>query len=91
MDYIEFLENEINENSSIEEIVNTFEKMCEEEYCQIHVDVLFEPDDVNKEFSGPVWNEDLEENIFDYIRNSKAFEYARCNAFKELKIYLDET
>ena len=37
---------------------------CEEEYYQIHVDVLYVPEEGNKNFQQGTWNEEIEENIF---------------------------
>ena len=38
-----------------------------------------------------IWDEDLDENIFDYIRNSEVFAYAKDKEYLKVKIYLDET
>lgn len=126
MNYIEKLENSINENMSLSEIVELFEKFCEEpinddmilfetgtfnftgeelfyfslsrqfpndeeEYYQIHVDVLYKPTDDNKSFSEAVWNEDIDGNIFDYIRESKVYELLRNERYCKIDIYMDET
>lgn len=124
---IDFLKNKIRERSSLEEIVNIFERMCsipleedmilfetgtfttsgdepmfqislvrqfpneDEEFYQVHVDIFYETDDENKKMSESVWDEDLSENIFDYIRNSKAFAYAKSKEYHKVKIWCDET
>ena len=124
---IDFLKNKITERSSLEEIVNVFERMCsipleedmilfetgtftsfadepmfqislvrqfpneDEEFYQIHVDIFYETDDENKKMSESIWDEDLSENIFDYIRNSKAFAYAKSKEYHKVKIWCDET
>lgn len=44
-----------------------------DEFYQIHTDILYKPTDENKIFRETTWNEDLSENIFDYIRKSEAF------------------
>lgn len=124
---IDFLKNKIAERSSLEEIVNVFERMCsipleedmilfetgtfttsadepmfqislarqfpneDEEFYQIHVDIFYETDDENKKMSESIWDEDLSENIFDYIRNSKAFAYAKSKEYHKVKIWCDET
>lgn len=49
----------------------------DEEFFQIHVDILYKPTSENKMFSEATWNEDLSENIFDYIRKSEVFAYAK--------------
>ena len=124
---IGFLKNKIRERSSLEEIVNVFERMCsipleedmilfetgtfttsgdepmfqislvrqfpneDEEFYQVHVDIFYETDDENKKMSESIWDEDLSENIFDYIRNSKAFAYAKSKEYHKVKIWCDET
>ncbi len=63
----------------------------DEEYCQIHVDVLFKPNMTNHEFSFTVWSIDIKDNIFDFIRQSAAYEYAKSEPYQRIDIYMDET
>ena len=63
----------------------------EEEFYQIVVNVLFKPTDENKAFHAAIWNEDIDENIFDYIRNSQAYAYAKNQEYVQIEIYMDET
>ena len=49
----------------------------DEEFNQIHLDIFYEASRENQSFSESTWDEDLEENIFDYIRASEVFAYAR--------------
>lgn len=63
----------------------------DEEFYQIHVVILYKPTAENKIFSETTWDEDLDENIFDYIRKSASFAYARNHEYIEVKIYMDET
>lgn len=63
----------------------------EEEYGQIHVDILYQPTDENKVFNGAIWDEDLNENLFDYIRKSPAFLYAKGQEYIKVEVYRDET
>ena len=125
-DFIKQLKEVINDDASVQDIVDRFEEMCrepmdndmilfesgtfsftgeelfcfslvrqfpneEEEYYQIHVDVLFETNDENKTLSESVWNEDIEENIFEYVRKSESFSYAISDTYKRVDIYMDET
>ena len=104
---IKYLQKRISDKSSLENIIDVFEDMCnipikedmilfetgtysftgepmfefslvrqfpngEDEYCQIHVDVLYIPTEENMIFEQTVWNEDIEENIFDYIKNHRS-------------------
>ena len=63
----------------------------DEEFYQIHVDVLYKSDDENKMLSESVWDEDLDEDIFAYIRKSKAFAYAKNKNYSKVKIWCEET
>lgn len=69
-------------------------KQCsneDEEFYQIHVDILYEPDNENKLFSESTWDEDISESIFDYIKESRSFAYAKNKDYIKIEIYLDET
>ena len=63
----------------------------DDEFFQLHVDILYKPTSENKIFSEATWNEDLSENIFDYIRKSEVFAYAKNKEYIKVEIYLDET
>lgn len=63
----------------------------EEEYFQIHTEVLYKPDKENKVFQTSVWNEEIKEDIFDYIRRSQDFEYAKKEEYVKIEIFMDET
>ena len=123
---LKYLQNRISDKSSLEDIVNVFENMCnipikedmilfetgtysftgepkfyfslvrqfpncQEEFYQIHVDVLYIPTDGNRHFEQTVWNEDIKENIFNYIKQSSEFDYCKKKTFSKVEIYLDET
>lgn len=63
----------------------------DDEYRQLHIDILYKPNAENRKLNTAVWDEDLEENIFDYIRNSEAFYYAQKDNYIKTDIYVDET
>lgn len=63
----------------------------EDEFYQIHVDVLYESNQENKVFSETVWNEEISENIFDYIRNSQSYLSVKSSEIIKVDIYMDET
>lgn len=63
----------------------------EEEFVQIHVDLQYKPTNENEAFQSAIWSEDIKENIFDYIRNSQAFAYAKNREHVQIEIYMDET
>lgn len=62
----------------------------DDEYYQTHIDILYKPDAENKHFSDTFWDETGEE-IFAYIRNSDAFQYAKAHQFEKIDIYRTET
>ena len=63
----------------------------DEEFYQVHLDIFYEASEDNQIFSEATWDEDIEENIFDYIRASDVFAYAKKQAYLAVNIYLDET
>lgn len=63
----------------------------DEEFYQVHLDLFYEPSQDNQIFNESTWDEDLDENIFDYIRNSKVFAYAKEQEYLTVNIYMDQT
>lgn len=63
----------------------------DEEYYQIHVDVLYMTTEENKAYERTIWNEDIEENIFNYIKKSPEFSFCKDKEFSKVEIYMDET
>ena len=63
----------------------------DEEFNQIHLDIFYEASRENQIFSESTWDEDLEENIFDYIRASEVLAYAKEQEYQAIKIYMDQT
>ena len=39
----------------------------DDEYYQLHIDVLYQPDAENRKLNTTVWDEDIDENIFDFF------------------------
>ena len=63
----------------------------EEEYYQLHVDVLYSAEEGNKDFGQSTWNEDIDKNIFEYIRESHEYVFCKDKKHCKVEIYLDET
>lgn len=63
----------------------------DEEFYQVHLDIFYEACQENEIFHESIWDEDLEENIFDYIRASEVFAYAKEQKYLAVKIYMDQT
>lgn len=66
----------------------------EGEYIQLHADVLYKPTEKNSEFEEMVWSDEFygqEENIFDYIRKSDAFNSVKEDEYESVDIYVDGT
>lgn len=62
----------------------------DEEYIQIHIDILYESDSENIKFSNTFWDETGNE-ITNYIKNSKEYKYAQNHKYTKIEIYADET
>ncbi len=63
----------------------------EEEYYQLHMDVLYNPTPQNEQFKGATWNEDIDGNFFEYIRNSDIYNRLKDEMYIEIDVYMDET
>ena len=63
----------------------------DEEFYQVHLDIFQEACQENEVFHESIWDENLEENIFDYIRNSEVFAYAKDQEYLAVKMYMDQT
>ena len=63
----------------------------DDEYYQLHVDVMYEPTSENALFSKSVWDIDLEGNFFDHVRSSAAYSWAKENPICKIEIFMDET
>ncbi len=61
----------------------------DDEYYQLHIDVLYKPNFENSKLNVTEWGED--ERIFDLIKNSQAFKYAEKDECIKIDIHLDET
>lgn len=97
---INFLKDKITDKISFEEIVNVFEQMCN---IPLEEDMIFFETGTFTTFADePMFqiflvrqfsneDEDLSENIFTYIRNSKIFAYAKNKKYSKVKIWCDET
>ncbi len=62
-----------------------------DEYYQLHVDVLYNPASENESYNESRWSDDSEESIFDYIRKSQVFDYAKNSDYEKVEIFLEET
>ena len=63
----------------------------EEEFCQIHLDIQYILSDINRAFGASVWDEDLSEDIFEYIRKSEAYLALSEEEIYNIDVYMDET
>lgn len=63
----------------------------DDEYDQIHVDVLYQPKPYYKKYQDAIWNDSLNESIFDYIRQSDVFMVLNNDEYVKVCIYWDET
>ena len=63
----------------------------EEEYYQLHLDIMFEPTPDNSSFEQTTWSFEIEDNIFDYIRKSKEYMCLKEIPIAKIDVYMDET
>lgn len=63
----------------------------EEEYYQLHLDIMFEPTFDNSSYEQATWSFEIEDNIFDYIRKSKEYMCLKDIPIARIDVYMDET
>ncbi len=66
----------------------------EEEFCQLHLDVLYaldDVDDMDRNLSESAWSFDIDTDFFAYVRNSKAYLAVKDLNMARIDIYMDET
>ena len=49
------------------------------------------PASENESYNESRWSDDSEESIFDYIRKSQVFDYAKNSDYEKVEIFLEET
>ncbi len=129
MNILEFLEKEIVNKHSLDDLIAAFEEMCEipieeenekmilfetgtysftgkpmfyfslvrqypneeEEYYQLHLDIMFKPIPDNSCFEQVTWSFEIEDNIFDFIRKSKEYMCLKDIPIAKIDVYMDET
>lgn len=72
-------------------LVRQYPNEEDDEYFQICVNILYKPTSENKKYHKAIWSQELDENIFDYIRESEVFAYAKNKEYLKVEIYLNET
>lgn len=63
----------------------------EEEYYQLHLDIMFEPTSDNSSYEQATWSFEIEDNIFDYIRKSKEYMCLKDIPIARIDVYMYET
>ena len=63
----------------------------EGEYYQLCVSLMFAPDEENQCLEDSFWSDETDENFFDYIRKSPAYDYVKNHNIKAIDITIDET
>ena len=63
----------------------------EDEFYQLRVSLMFLPDKDNRYLHKTLWNIDIDESFFEYIRRSEGYEYAKNHKFMSIDIRIDQT
>ena len=63
----------------------------EEEYYQLHLDIMFGPTPDNSSFEQTTWSFEIEDNIFDYIKKTKEYMCLKDIPIAKIEVYMDET
>ncbi len=70
-------------------LVRQFPNNMDDEFYQLHVDILYPSDESAPEET--TWSDDVEGNIFDHIRASAAYVYAERRKPIDIRIEIEET
>lgn len=57
---------------------------------QLHMDVIYEPNEANQHFACALWQKDMEGDFFDSVRRSPAYLSAQNERIIKVSVYLDE-
>ncbi|WP_105177116.1 MULTISPECIES: hypothetical protein [Clostridium] len=63
----------------------------EEEYIQLHLDILYKTNTQNKLFSETIWSEEVDGNFFEFIKNSDAYLFLKDKQIDKVDVFMDET
>ena len=63
----------------------------EDEFFQLHVDIMYQSNSKNADFSNAYWNDEIEGNFFDFIKTSKVYMDIKDEEIFMLNVYMDET
>lgn len=61
------------------------------EYYQVHLDVLYQPDEVNQNYMDTVWEDCIGQEFFSYLREQEVYQVMSQKTIYRYNIYLDET
>ena len=61
----------------------------DDEYYQIHLDIHYEKND--NHINELEWSDSIQGDFFEYVRNSKAFQYFKNQKIISIDVYMDET
>ncbi len=54
-------------------LTRQFSDDCEGDFRQLHLNILYEPSKWTNKFKDAVWDEEIDGDFFDYVRNSQAY------------------
>lgn len=63
----------------------------DDEYYQLHLDVIYDITNDNKDLESCIWSDETEGNFFIEVRNLQEYIVLKNTGFKKIEIYLDET
>ena len=63
----------------------------DDEYMQLRVNIVFEKNNDTPDILDSIWSDMIDGSIFDYIRESEVYEWAKNKKIKDVTVNLDET
>ena len=62
----------------------------EDEFFQLHLDVMYKPNSKNAKFFDSYWDNEIEGNFFDFVRTSEAYINVKDDEIFMIDAHMDE-
>lgn len=72
-------------------VVRQFPNNEDDEFYQIHLDVIYVSDSGNEKLKTSFWNDETDQNFFEWVRESKEYQTMCNEPYLSVEAFMDET
>ena len=72
-------------------VVRQFPNNEDDEFYQIHLDVIYVSDSGNEKLKTSLWNGETDQNFFEWVRESKEYQTMCNEPYLRVEAFMDET